>query len=123
MGITPDIIILRTDEKILDPNIFKKVSLFCDVKTDCVIENNTLDNLYDVPLMLEDSGFSNIVCRELNLQTEKPNLSEWRDMVYRIKNPTRSVTISLVGKYVELHDAYLSVVEALHHAGYRAPTG
>ena len=118
MGITPDIIILRTDEKILDPNIFKKVSLFCDVKPDCVIENNTLDNLYEVPLMLEDSGFSSIVCRELHLNTIKPDLTEWREMVSKIKSSTKEITISLVGKYVELHDAYLSVVEALHHAGY-----
>ena len=118
MGITPDIIILRTDEKIQDPNIFKKVSLFCDVKQDCVIENDTLDNLYEVPLMLEDSGFSDIVCRELNIPYKKAELDEWREMVNRIKNIHREVTISLVGKYVELHDAYLSVVEALHHAGY-----
>ncbi len=118
MGITPDIIILRTDEKIMDPNIFKKVSLFCDVKQDCVIENNTLDNLYEVPLMLEDSGFSDIVCRELRIDAGPSNLTEWRQMVSKIKNLHKEVNISLVGKYVELHDAYLSVVEALHHAGY-----
>lgn len=118
MGISPDIIILRTDEKIEDPNIFKKVSLFCDVKLDCVIENNTLDNLYEVPLMLEDSGFSDIVCRELKIEAPKPSLDEWRGLVYNIHHLKRNVNISLVGKYVELHDAYLSVVEALKHAGY-----
>ena len=113
MGITPDIIILRTDEKIEDYNIFKKVSLFCDVKLDCVIENNTLDNLYEVPLMLEKSNFSDIVCRELNIKASKPDLKEWEELVYRIKHTKKEVNISLVGKYVELHDAYLSVVEAL----------
>ncbi len=118
MGITPDIIILRTDEKIEDYNIFKKVSLFCDVKLDCVIENNTLDNLYEVPLMLEKSNFSDIVCRELNIKASKPDLKEWEELVYRIKHTKKEVNISLVGKYVELHDAYLSVVEALRHAGY-----
>ena len=118
MGISPDIIILRTDEKIVDDNIFKKVSLFCDVKADCVIENYTLDNLYEVPLMLEESGFSNIVLRELNIKAEKPNLKEWMDLVNKINNLNKEVNIALVGKYVELHDAYLSVVEALHHAGY-----
>lgn len=118
MGISPDIIILRTDEKIEDPNIFKKVSLFCDVKLDCVIENNTLDNLYEVPLMLENSGFSDIVCRELNIKASKPDLKDWESLVYNIHHLTKNVNISLVGKYVELHDAYLSVVEALHHAGY-----
>ena len=122
MGISPNIIILRTDEKITDENIFKKVSLFCDVKPDCVIENYTLDNLYEVPLMLEESGFSNIVLRELNLKSKEPDLTEWKDLVYKIKNLNKEVNIALVGKYVELHDAYLSVVEALHHAGYQLST-
>ncbi len=122
MGISPNIIILRTDEKITDENIFKKVSLFCDVKPDCVIENYTLDNLYEVPLMLEESGFSNIVLRELNLKSNEPDLTEWKDLVYKIKNLNKEVNIALVGKYVELHDAYLSVVEALHHAGYQLST-
>ena len=118
MGISPDIIVLRTDEKITDPNIFKKVSLFCDVKPDCVIENVTLDVLYEAPLMLEKSNLSNIVCRELNIKANEPYLTEWEDMVNRIKNLKHIANIALVGKYVELHDAYLSVVEALRHAGY-----
>ena len=122
MGISPDIIILRTDEKIIDENIFKKVSLFCDVKPDCVIENYTLNNLYEVPLMLEESGFSNIVLRELNIKANEPDLSEWKKLVNRINNLNKAVNIALVGKYIELHDAYLSVVEALHHAGYELQT-
>ena len=119
MGISPDIIVLRTDEKITDENIFKKVSLFCNVKPDCVIENLTADNLYEVPLMLEEANFSEIVCRELNIKTDKYDILEWQSLVNNIKNLTSEVNIALVGKYVELHDAYLSVVEALHHAGYK----
>ncbi len=122
MGISPDIIILRTDEKITDHNIFKKVSLFCDVKPDCVIENVTLDVLYEAPLMLEKSNLSEIVCRELNINAPKANLAEWEDLVNRIKNVRYTTNIALVGKYVELHDAYLSIVEALHHAGYHEST-
>ena len=119
MGISPDIIVLRTDEKITDESIFKKVSLFCNVKPDCVIENLTADNLYEVPLMLEEANFSEIVCRELNIKTDKYDISEWTNLVNNIKNLKSEVNIALVGKYVELHDAYLSVVEALHHAGYK----
>ena len=118
MGISPDIIVLRTDEAITDANIFKKVALFCDVKADCVIENVTLDNLYEVPLMLEKSHLSDIVDRELKLNSKKPDLAEWEELVKRINNLEKNVNIALVGKYTQLHDAYLSVVEALKHAGY-----
>ena len=117
MGISPNIIVLRCDEP-LEEEIFRKISLFCNVKEDCVIENRTLPNLYEAPLMLEKSGFSGIVCRELGLDTGEPDLREWEEMVYRIKHLEKKVTIGLVGKYIRLHDAYLSVAEALHHAGY-----
>ncbi len=117
MGINPDIIVLRCDEP-LEKSIFDKISLFCNVKQDCVIENITLPNLYEAPLMLEKANFSSVVCRELGLRTPEPDLHEWRDMVDRIKSRTRTVDIGLVGKYVGLHDAYLSVAEALQHAGY-----
>lgn len=118
MGITPDIIILRADEKITDEGIFRKVASFCNVAPDCVIENRTLPILYEAPLMLERAHLSSIVCRELNLKTPEPDLSEWTNMVERIRRQHKKVTIALVGKYVQLHDAYLSVVEALRHAGY-----
>ena len=118
MGITPDIIVLRTDEIIEDKSIFGKIAHFCNVKEDCVIENNTLPVLYEAPLMLERSGMSDIVCRELGLDCPPPDLSEWEDLIDRIKSRSTHVTIGLVGKYTQLHDAYLSVVEALHHAGY-----
>ncbi len=117
MGINPNIIVLRCDEP-LEESIFKKISLFCNVKQDCVIENITLPNLYEAPLMLEKSDFSGVVCRELGIDAPLPDLSEWVRMVDRIKNLSNNVTIGLVGKYVELHDAYLSVAEALRHAGY-----
>lgn len=117
MGINPDIIVLRCDEP-LESSIFQKISLFCNVKPDCVIENITLPVLYEAPLMLEKSNLSGIVCRELGFATGEPDLTEWRRMVERIRNRSKSVTIGLVGKYVQLHDAYLSVAEALRHAGY-----
>ena len=117
MGVNPNIIVLRCDEP-LEESIFKKISLFCNVKPDCVIENITLSNLYEAPLMLEKSGFSDVVCRELNIETSTPDLDEWTQMVDRIKSRPYTVKIGLVGKYVELHDAYLSVAEAMRHAGY-----
>ena len=117
MGISPDIIVLRCDEP-LEEEIFRKIAMFCNVKPDCVIENRTLPTLYEAPLMLEDEDFSLIVCRELGLWTRPPQLDEWREMVARIKSLQYRVTIGLVGKYVQLHDAYLSVAEALRHAGY-----
>ncbi len=117
MGVNPNIIVLRCDEP-LEPSIFKKISLFCNVKQDCVIENITLPCLYEAPLMLEESDFSGVVCRELGLEAKEPDLSEWNDMVGRIKSCKDTVHIGLVGKYVALHDAYLSVAEALRHAGY-----
>ena len=117
MGINPDIIVLRCDEP-LEESIFKKISMFCNVKEDCVIENRTLGSLYDAPLMLEDSNFSGVVCRELGIEAPKADLTEWRALSKRIAEEKEEVTIGLVGKYVQLHDAYLSVAEALRHAGY-----
>ena len=118
MGIHPDIIVLRSDEPIEDPSIFRKVAMFCNVPPEHVIENRTLDTLYECPLMLEEQGFSGIVCRRLGIQTPAPALTEWRDMVRSIHALHRKVTVALVGKYVQLHDAYLSVMEALRHAGF-----
>jgi CTP synthase len=117
MGISPNIIILRCDEP-LEDSIFKKISMFCNVKQDCVIENITLPNLYEAPLMLEQSKFSEVVCRELGIEAKKPDLTEWEALVERINHQDKEVKIGLVGKYVQLHDAYLSVAEALRHAGY-----
>lgn len=121
MGVNPDIVVLRCDEP-LEGAIFEKISMFCNVKTDCVIENITLSNLYEAPLMLEKSNFSSIVCRELGIDSPKPDLTEWIKMVERIKDKQYVVNIGLVGKYVGLHDAYLSVAEALRHSGYQHNT-
>ena len=121
MGINPNIIVLRCDEEIEEP-IFKKISLFCNVKEDCVIENITLPCLYEAPLMLEAANFSSVVCRELGIEVPEPDLEEWTDMVRRIKAREKETHIGLVGKYVQLHDAYLSVAEALEHAGYALDT-
>ena len=121
MGVKPDIIVLRCDEP-LEESIFKKISMFCNVKPDCAIENITLPNLYEAPLMLERANFSSVVCRELGITAPKPDLTEWAIMVERIKARQHCVDIGLVGKYVALHDAYLSVAEALRHAGYECST-
>ena len=121
MGVKPNIIVLRCDEP-LEDSIFKKISLFCNVKPDCVIENITLPYLYEAPLMLEKANFSSVVCRELGIDAPEPDLAEWKDMVHRIKNREKEVHIGLVGKYVQLHDAYLSVAEAMRHAGYTLNT-
>ena len=117
MGIHPDIIVLRCNEP-LEDSLLKKIAMFCNVAPDCVIENRTLPVLYEAPLMLERQGFSGIVCRELGLETPPPELSDWETMVARVKSASKHVTIGLVGKYMQLHDAYLSVAEALRHAAY-----
>lgn len=122
LGISPNIVVLRCDEPITDESIFRKIAGFCNVKPDCVIENVTISCLYEAPLMLEEKHFSDVVCRELGIDAPEPDMREWCDMVRRMKNPSGSVRVALVGKYIQLHDAYLSVAEALRHAGYALGT-
>ena len=117
MGISPDIIVTRVDRP-LEESIKDKIALFCNVKKDCVIENNTLDCLYEAPLMLHRYGLDEVVCRELHLEKNAIDMKDWEDMVQRILHLSKTVTIAIVGKYVALHDAYLSVREALFHGGY-----
>ena len=117
LGIMPDLIIARCDIPMPD-TIRQKISLFCNVKPDCVIQNITVPVLYQAPLMLEESHLSDIVCRELNIETKAPDMNEWYEMLDRINGCKDTVNIAIVGKYVGLHDAYLSVAEALRHAGY-----
>lgn len=117
IGIIPDIIIPRCDEPLPD-SVKEKIALFCNVKKDCVIENLTVPVLYQAPLMLERSHLSDLVCRELSLDCPPPDMREWNEMLARIAKCDKTVTIGLVGKYVQLHDAYLSVAEALQHGGY-----
>ncbi len=116
-GITPNIIITRSDEHI-DDEIKEKIALFCNVRRDCVIENVTLPCLYEAPLMLHENGLDRVVCRELGIDCHEPDLTSWRAMIEKIKNLDKTVKIAICGKYTKLHDAYLSVIEALRHAGY-----
>ena len=117
-GITPDMIVCRS-EKPLSDEIKNKISLFCDVKKEAVIVNLDVDNLYELPLMLLKQNMDDIVLKHLQIEeVKKADMSEWLELVERVKNLKDEVTIAIVGKYVELHDAYLSVAEAIRHAGY-----
>jgi len=116
LGLSPDIIVTRADEPI-SSSIKGKIALFCNVKPDCVIENMSIDSLYEVPLMLHENGLDLVVCRELGLKTPDPDLAEWQSMVGKIKSRKNAVTIAIVGKYTKFKDAYLSVIESLTHAG------
>jgi CTP synthase len=115
MGIQPDIIICRSDQAVPD-GIREKVSLFCDVELEAVIPLPTISTVYEVPLFLEERGLGELIVNKLGLDGRLPDLSEWRQMVASLKEPRDPVSIALVGKYVELKDAYYSVREALHHA-------
>ena len=119
IGISPNIIIARADEP-LSGGIKDKISLFCNVKPDCVIENITVSSLYEAPLTLHQNGMDKVVCRELGLNVPEPDLNEWRLMVHKIGERKQEVNIAIVGKYVQLHDAYLSIIESLNHAGFEA---
>lgn len=116
IGIQPDILILRTEQP-LDDDMKEKIGLFCNVDKDCVIQNLDAKSLYEIPLMLEKEGLAKMVCKRLNIQCDEPDLSEWEEMVEKERNRKNKVNIALVGKYVELHDAYISIVESLRHAG------
>ncbi len=117
LGIVPDIIVCRVDEPMPDA-IKKKIALFCNVPESCVIENRTLPSLYECPIMLHNEGLDEVVCRILKLNTPQPDLAEWNQMLSLAESCHKEVTIGLVGKYIALHDAYLSIMEALTHAGY-----
>ena len=116
LGIQPDILVCRCDAPMTE-EVRRKIALFCNVQPDCVIQNATAETLYEVPLLMAKEGLDEVVCRKLGLITYQPDLREWSAMVRREKEAHRHVRIALVGKYTQLHDAYLSVVEALHHAG------
>ncbi len=116
IGISPNIIVARSDEPLSD-GIAKKIALFCNVKEDCVVENVTLSSLYEAPIMLHKNGLDSVVCRELNLNSKEPDLAEWNELCEKIKKVSKTVRIAMVGKYISLHDAYLSVIESLRHAG------
>jgi CTP synthase len=114
-GIHPEVIVVRSDRP-LDDGSRRKISLFCDVEHDAVINAVDVDNIYAVPLELHAAGLDTVVCRELELETPAPDLVEWRRIVERMATADEPVTVGVVGKYVDLPDAYLSVVESLRHA-------
>ena len=116
IGIQPDILVCRT-EKPISKDMKEKIALFCDVDANAVIENRTAATIYEVPLMLQQEGLDKIVLSKLKMNYGPANMSDWEKMVYKIKNPGKKVKIAIVCKYVELPDAYLSVTEALNHAG------
>jgi len=116
IGIQPDIIVCRTEQE-LSSELKNKIGLFCNVEGRAVIQNLDAETLYEVPLMLHKEGLDIIACEKLNLPCGEIDNREWEDMVYRMKNLKKHVKIALVGKYIELHDAYISVVEALAHGG------
>ncbi|MDR0916578.1 MAG: CTP synthase [Oscillospiraceae bacterium] len=116
VGIQPDILVCRCDGTI-SQDVRNKIALFCNVTPECVIQNTTAKSLYEVPLLLAHEGLDRVVCRKLGIDAPEPDLTEWRRIVGRAKNASKSVEIALVGKYTELHDAYLSIVEAFSHAG------
>ncbi|MBV9229573.1 MAG: CTP synthase [Chloroflexi bacterium] len=117
VGIQPDVIMCRSDYP-MSEELREKIALFCNIEAKAVIPMLTAETIYEVPLILEELGLGEFVVQELGLKKQEPEMKEWRELVTRIKRPRPEVTIGLVGKYVELHDAYLSVTEAMHHAGW-----
>ncbi len=115
IGINPQVIIARTDYEV-SPDVAEKIALFCDVDSEAVIPLVTTDLLYEVPLVLEDAGLGDYLVQQLELEARKPTLDEWRRMTVKMRAASKPVRIAIVGKYVELHDAYMSVKEALFHA-------
>ncbi|WP_343250727.1 CTP synthase [Diplocloster hominis] len=116
MGIRPDIIVCRSEYP-LDQNIKNKIALFCNVPSAHVLQNLDVDFLYEAPLAMERERLAQVVCESLHLPCPDPDLEDWSSMVQALHNPTQEVTVALVGKYIQLHDAYISVVEALKHGG------
>ncbi|MCR5560152.1 MAG: CTP synthase [Schwartzia sp.] len=116
IGIQPDVLVCRT-EKALSKEMKEKLALFCDVDVNAVIENRTASTIYEVPLMMQREGLDRIVLEKLNMDVSPANMEDWERMVYKINHPTKKVKVAVVGKYVALPDAYMSVTEALHHAG------
>ncbi len=116
MGIQPDIIVCRSEHP-LDQGLKDKIALFCNVPSNHVMQNLDVEYLYEAPLAMEQEGLATIACECLKLECPKPNLDDWKQMVNDLRHPDKEVNIALVGKYTQLHDAYISVVEALKHGG------
>ena len=116
MGIQPDIIVCRSEHE-LDQSLKDKIALFCNVPNGNVLQNLDVEYLYEAPLAMEKENLAKVACKALHLDCPEPDLKDWTEMVDYLKNPTTEVTVALVGKYIQLHDAYISVVEALKHGG------
>lgn len=118
LGIKPNVLVCRSELKIQD-GMKEKIALFCNVRKENVIQNSTVEILYEAPLMLEKEGLANVVCNHLRLKNNKSNNEEWEKLIKRIKNlQNKNIKVAIVGKYIELEDSYLSVVESLKHGGY-----
>lgn len=121
MGIQPDVIVCRSEYPLTDA-MRDKISLFCNIPANHVLQNLDVEHLYEAPLAMEQENLAQVVCECLHLDCPEPDLKDWTEMVENLKNPTQEVTVALVGKYIELHDAYISVVEALKHGGIYSRT-
>ena len=120
IGIQPDVILCRT-ERAMEPGLKDKISLFCNVERQCVVEEKDVEHsIYEVPVELHEQGLDELICRRLGLESKKPDMRAWNDLVKRIKSPEDTVEIAVVRKYLGLHDAYQSVHEALSHGGFAA---
>lgn len=116
MGLWPDVLVCRSEHP-LSRELKEKIALFCNVPADHVLQNLDVEYLYEAPLAMEKENLAQVVCQSLHLPCPEPDLEEWKDMVERLKHPQAETEIAIVGKYIQLHDAYLSVVEALKHGG------
>ena len=116
IGIQPDLVVCRTQHQVSE-EMKRKIALFCNIDYECVIQNLDAKTLYEIPIMLEEEGLARIVCKKLGLTDKKPDLTEWKEIINKEALKDKTVKIALVGKYVELHDADISVVESLKHAG------
>lgn len=121
IGIQPDILVCRSEKRISE-EMKEKLALFCDVEPEAVIENTTCSSIYEVPLMMQAEGLDDIVVKKLGLEDRPCDMENWKSMVDKILHPSKDITVAIVGKYVALHDAYLSVAEALSHAGIAEDT-
>lgn len=116
LGLMPNMIVTRSDQEVTD-ELKNKISMFCNVRQEAIIESPNVENIYELPIIFEKQGLDSYVCQRLNIDSGKADMKEWKEMVEKIKHPKNKVRIGLVGKYVQLHDAYISVAESLKHAG------
>ena len=117
LGIRPDVLVCRTEYPV-SLDIRKKISMFCDIDENAVIEAPDAETIYEVPLIMEENGLSDVVCKKLGIENQKPDLKRWKEVVRKIKSSKNKIKLAVVGKYIELKDAYISINEAIEHAAY-----